>query len=248
MIIPDPLQAVKIALNKTKHFRHGWYCVRNRNTEEILSDTIIEQRDLKERTFFEEHSEWSAVPESRRGVASLKKALHYLLSEHIAKEFPVIRTEINEKLEKAKNDLAGLGPSRQTSREQMQYLVSLALSYQAKVEDALNGRYPANASILSKLRARVQNANDDFNDEIHKYGHLFTFQPRAIISHSHSNHSSSTPDQLPSTTSPPSKQEPTTNLHFPRVVKEDDLDSTFQKIKGSPEVSENTSFHMHFSN
>lgn len=172
----NPFKPVKIALNKVEKLHHGWYCVRNRTPEEVLSGATIQARNESEQRFFDESREWSVVSESRRGIKSLRKALYYLLSEHIAKEFPMIQEEVNTKLEDARKELDGLGPSRKGDREQTQYLIKLAVKYQQLVLDSLAGRYPVQAKEFSKLRTRVQNLNDGFNDTMHKTGCYIAFQ------------------------------------------------------------------------
>ena len=71
------------------------------------------------------------------------------------KKSPQIRAEINEKFERARIDLPGLGRSGQTENEQLKFLVNLAVNYQGRVAEALNGRYPALSSTFPKLRIRV---------------------------------------------------------------------------------------------
>jgi len=159
----------------TERLTHGWFCVRNRTTTEILSGVTIEQRHENERKFFGT-APWNVLDKKRVGISSLKISLGRLLSDHVANEFPEIRKEIDDRYSRARKELEQLGAPRQTTHEQMQYLIRLAGAYQRQVEDSLNGRYAAEGTHPSKLRMHVQNANEQFNNEMHAKGCTMAFR------------------------------------------------------------------------
>lgn len=134
----------------------------------------MEQRHENEREFFEK-APWNVLDKQRVGIASLKRFLGRLLSDHVAKEFPAIRREIDHRYKKVQKDLDQLGPLRQTAHEHMQYMIKLAGTYQKKVEDSVKGRYFETGLHPSKLRMHVQKANDDFNRQMHHEGHHYQF-------------------------------------------------------------------------
>ena len=170
----DEPTAIGIAQNRNERLTHGWYCVRNRSTQEILSGVTIEERHKNEKIFFDTLP-WSGLDKSRVGISSLKASLGRLLSDHVANEFPEIQREISERHAIARKQLEQLGAPRQTSQEQLQCLIRSAGTYQRRVEDALNGRYAATGIHPSKLRMHIQNAHDDFNKEMLTKGHTMDF-------------------------------------------------------------------------
>ncbi|KAI9719100.1 MAG: hypothetical protein M1812_003730 [Candelaria pacifica] len=135
----DEPSAIKIAQNQTERLNHGWFCVRNRKPEEITAGFTIEQRHEMERVFFDA-APWKVLDKKRVGISALKASLGRLLSNHVASEFPEIRKEIETRYSKCREELDELGAPRQTTHEQMQYVLRLAGTYQRKVEDSLNGR------------------------------------------------------------------------------------------------------------
>ena len=169
------LQAIKIAQNKAEKLKHGWYCVRNRSTQEVMEGVTTEQRHENERAFFKT-SPWNELDNKRTGITNLKLNLGKLLSQHIGREFPEIRKEIDVHYLRCRNELTQLGSPRQNSQEQLQYLIKLATTYQRHVEDALGGRYTDAGTHPSKLRMHVQNAGDRFNEEMHARGYTMAFK------------------------------------------------------------------------
>ncbi|MCJ1259264.1 hypothetical protein MMC24_007100 [Lignoscripta atroalba] len=171
----DEPAAIKIAQNKAEKLKHGWYCVRNRSTQEVMEGVTTEQRHENERAFFKT-SPWNELDNKRTGITNLKLNLGKLLSQHIGREFPEIRKEIDVHYLRCRNELTQLGSPRQNSQEQLQYLIKLATTYQRHVEDALGGRYTDAGTHPSKLRMHVQNAGDRFNEEMHARGYTMAFK------------------------------------------------------------------------
>lgn len=155
--------------------KHGWYCVRNRSTEEIRSGVTIAQRHEKEKQFFST-SPWNALQRKRVGIEALKLNVGRLLSSHISREFPLIRKEIEIQYMRCRKELGQLGAPRQSSHDHVQYLIRLATGYRRLVEDNLSGRYQASGMDPSKLRMHVQNAGDKFKDEMEKNGCTMQFK------------------------------------------------------------------------
>ncbi len=149
--------------------------MRNRTTEEISTGITIEQRHENENRFFATPP-WNVLERKRVGITPLKASLGSLLSNHVAMEFPEIRKEIDNKYIQSQQELEDLGPPRQTSHEQMQYLIKLAGAYQKKVEDCLTGRYSKKGRHPSKLRMHAKLADDEFNKQMHNKGYHYRFQ------------------------------------------------------------------------
>ncbi len=103
--------------------------------------------------------------------------LALLLYEYIRREFPGLVAEIEEHFRQLQADIEELGPSRQSTMEQRQYLTQVASRYQKKVSDSLKGIY--DADLLPKhplkLRMHVRDLNDNFEMEMSKQGHTRAF-------------------------------------------------------------------------
>jgi hypothetical protein len=168
-------QAIDIARNEVESLKHGWYCVRNRSTQEILEGCSMLQRHQKEKAFFDKPP-FNNIDKKRTGIANLKTNLGRLLSDHIAREFPQIRKEIESRYAACLGQLEALGAPRQNAQEQRQHLTRIATLYQRKIEDVSTGRYTAAGMHPSKLRVHLQNASDRFNDKMLARGKTMAFK------------------------------------------------------------------------
>ncbi|MCJ1250724.1 hypothetical protein MMC30_007952 [Trapelia coarctata] len=170
----DEPAALKITLNQTERLKHGWYCVRNRSTQEINEGITIQQRHEKEAVFFSS-SPWTSLSKKHLGIQNLRESLSRLLSAHISHEFPAIEREIEASYSTAVKALDALGAPHQTSQELTQYLVRLAVDYQSEVSNSLEGRYSEEDMHPSKLRMHTQSASDAFNNFMHTMGNSMRF-------------------------------------------------------------------------
>lgn len=171
------VQAIDIARNEVEFLKHGWYCVRNRTTQEILNGWSMSQRHQKEEQFLAKPP-FNKIDSRRTGIANLKTNLGRLLSNHIAREFPEIHKEIESRYTVCLGRSDALGAPRQNTQEQRQYLTRIATIYQRKVEDVSAGRYTAAGMHASRLRMHLQNASDRFNESMHEDGHTMAFKSR----------------------------------------------------------------------
>ncbi|KAI9681580.1 MAG: hypothetical protein M1829_000777 [Trizodia sp. TS-e1964] len=171
----DEMGVIKIAKNETERLLHGWFCVRNRSTEEINSGVTIEMRHIKESEFFKTKP-WSSLDKKHVGIHSLKVFLGNLLHQHVANEFPSLRKEMESLKARQKKRLEALGASRQTPQDQRQYLTRIATAHRAKAVDALAGRYTEAGRHPLKLRMHTQDAKDIFAKKMSKEGCLMKFR------------------------------------------------------------------------
>lgn len=169
------VKAIKIAQNQTERLNHGWFCVRNRTTEEIKAGVTIEERNENEADFFR-NSPFNVLDKRRAGVPALGIFLGKMLCDHVMTEFPSLRREINNLCLESRKKMEELGPPRQSIQEQRSYLLKLAGLYQREIEDALSGRYKMSGKHASKLRMHIQNANDTFGETMHATGHTRDFR------------------------------------------------------------------------
>jgi GTPase SAR1 family protein len=160
-------------------FYYGWHVVRNRTYEEQTSS--FEERDAKELAFFRD-SNWHSLPrrEVGLGIDSLRKRLSKMLLDHIKLSLPSIITRLEKDLGRSESDLNRLGETRNTTKDQLNYLSDISDTFTEYTKDALDGRYhrksffgdPLSPEGLEKrLRANIRNLNDDFADRMLKQGH-----------------------------------------------------------------------------
>ncbi|KAI9801574.1 MAG: hypothetical protein M1825_003253 [Sarcosagium campestre] len=168
---------LQIAKNETENLNHGWFCVRNRTTTEIKEGVSMFQRHLNEKKFFTT-SPWNQLPKDRVGISSLAKFLGQLLHAHIRQEFPGVLNELQGLLEKVGIEQKGLGPSRQKSSEQRQYLIRIAVDYSHFLSDSLRGEYDPFVAAKDplKLRMHLRNLDDDFAETLKDKGHRRPFR------------------------------------------------------------------------
>ncbi|KAI9812239.1 MAG: hypothetical protein M1832_000471 [Thelocarpon impressellum] len=173
----DEAEVLKVAQNTVERLNHGWFCVRNRSTKEIQQGVTLKQRNSKEKQFFAT-APWNALKKDRVGVLALKRFLGDLLYRHVCAEFPALKKEIEGLARKCQEELLEMGPPRQTSTEQRQFLTRIASRYQYAVDDCLSGRYEAGLvpSHPSKLRMHLRNLNDEFAGRMDREGHRIPFK------------------------------------------------------------------------
>ncbi|KAK3045424.1 hypothetical protein LTR09_012975 [Extremus antarcticus] len=136
----DEQMVLNIAQNSVERLTHGWFAVKNRSTQEIQNGVTIQQRHRNEKKFFDT-APWNALPKTRVGISSLKTFLGKLLYEHIQGEFPALVQEIRTLVHDSRVDLDALGPPRQTTLQQRQFLSRMATKYQRIAADSLKGNY-----------------------------------------------------------------------------------------------------------
>jgi hypothetical protein len=124
--------------------RLGYHVVTNRGGDDYdeEDDNIAHHSQRKREAMFLEHP-WRTLPDDRVGIDTLRERLSDLLGEITDRAFPQLRNETREKLAKAEAQLAELGISRKTERQQQRYLVGIASEFQALVRAALNADYSA---------------------------------------------------------------------------------------------------------
>ena len=171
----DEEAAIRIARNKQVTLRHGWYCVRNKSTQENLNHMTMQQRTRRKRGLSTLHHgrDWK---ETMSALIKVRKGLAKLMSAHIRDEFPEIEREIDSMHSKISRQLEALGPSRQTIQEQTRYLIDMSDRYRNEATYALDGRYLEKGLHPSKLRIHVQNAAEQFNRNMQENGATLKFK------------------------------------------------------------------------
>ncbi|KAK3903389.1 interferon-induced GTP-binding protein Mx [Staphylotrichum tortipilum] len=168
---------LSLAKNQEVEFRHGWHVLKNIDSEKGSSD--LSTRDAEEAAFFNSGA-WAALPVSSLGIERLRSRLSKVLLGQITTELPGLMDEINRKFKSCQGQLADLGTPRASPMEQRAYLLQLSQSFQALVKTSVDGSYndaffsdaKSETGYHQRIRAIVQNLNQDFASEMSRRGHL----------------------------------------------------------------------------
>ncbi|MCJ1250813.1 hypothetical protein MMC30_008041 [Trapelia coarctata] len=175
-----------LARNEDVYFKLGWHVLKNRKFEE-QSFTFLE-RNAAETAWFRK-SKFSSLPKGTTGIDALRDRLSKLLFDHVKKELPKLREDVDEALHDAKSQLATMGKRRVTPEECRQYMIQLSLDCYDVCKAAVNGHYEgdyfqcesdepfslSSNSIRRRLRACVQFMNSEFSNALRMKGHKYQF-------------------------------------------------------------------------
>ncbi|KAF4547271.1 Dynamin central region-containing protein 2 [Elsinoe fawcettii] len=173
----DEDTVLKVAQNEVEILHHGWFVVRNRSTEEIAQGVTLAERHQRERRLFRE-APWKQLPGDRRGIGPLKKHLGTLLHDHIKSEYPTMVEDIRQHVRETQAQLDALGPPRQNTIQQRQYLSQIVSRLQTLTLDALRGNYNScwATDDPRKLRMLMCATSDNFGLQISLRGHTRAFR------------------------------------------------------------------------
>ncbi|KAI9710432.1 MAG: hypothetical protein M1828_002162 [Chrysothrix sp. TS-e1954] len=162
-----------------KHeLRLGWHVLRNASQAELNKRTT--DRDIAERRFFADNSPWNSLGKERVGIASFKDRLQEILTNHIRREFPKVKSEVAKKLRSCQQNLQALGAKRQTPTEQIKYLTGISMEFHKLVEEALASSYSRADVFDEKPRLRlataVVNRGELMSEVMATKGHAFNFE------------------------------------------------------------------------
>ncbi|OAX78077.1 hypothetical protein ACJ72_07617 [Emergomyces africanus] len=108
-----------LAQNRDIYFELGWHLLKNPGDDEHHMSCT--ERNLKERMFFTDGS-YKLLPRNMTGIDSLRERLSRLLFEHLQRELPTLKNELDEMAAAVNTELQALGRSRPTVAEQRAYL------------------------------------------------------------------------------------------------------------------------------
>jgi hypothetical protein len=176
---------VSLAKNQNVEFRLGWHVLKNMDMDK--GQWTLKQRDAEEHEFFSQ-GVWKDLPSSLVGIDSLRTRLSKVLLSQIATELPSLIKEIEDKADHCRNRLRRLGKPRVTIDEQKSYLLNISQSLQELVKAAIDGTYndpffgDANSTngYHKRIRATVQNSNEDFAERISRRGHYRYILEKAL--------------------------------------------------------------------
>ncbi|RAL12437.1 dynamin family protein [Aspergillus homomorphus CBS 101889] len=161
--------------------RYGWILLRNLGQKEMEQGEI--DRDAAE-TEFGKTELWNTVAADRFGIASLKSRLQETVTENARRAFPHVRAEINRKLREAKAALRVLGDERDTTSQQLKYLLDAVTKFNEMTTQALATNYGADTNFDRytelRLATLVVNRDDMFARSFEIWGHKYEFEMNSI--------------------------------------------------------------------
>lgn len=175
---------IELARNEDIHFKLGWHVLKNRKYEE--RDASLMERNFAEDTFFRT-SNFKALPKENVGIEALRRRLSVLLFEHVKKELPKLRLDLETTLLSAEEQLSLLGSRRSTVSDCKAYLSELSQEYWSTCKSAVHGHYEGSyfhgeeisdfsldsSSTVCRTRAVVQELNSQFADDLRVSGHKY---------------------------------------------------------------------------
>jgi dynamin family protein len=142
-------------------------------------DDEVSSKTLRSREAMFTEQPWLYLPAERVGIFSLRERLAEVLGEITDRAFPQLRSETSQRLDKAQTKLKEMGISRDSDREQRQYLVGIAGSFQAIARAALNADYSAHPAFENdelRLITAVASFSNSFSEDMRKHGHKYYFE------------------------------------------------------------------------
>ncbi|KAF9177250.1 hypothetical protein BGZ51_008804 [Haplosporangium sp. Z 767] len=129
---------IEVLLNRRKTMKLGYLVMRNTGYDQ-KAKSWDEARQEEEKFF--ESDLWNAVPADRKGRVAVKKYLGNLLYEHISRELPILKREVDAALDTFKRDLEALGTPIATTDEARDKLTKATLRLLPQVIGFLNADY-----------------------------------------------------------------------------------------------------------
>ncbi|GAB7347738.1 hypothetical protein MBLNU459_g5290t1 [Dothideomycetes sp. NU459] len=183
---------IDLALNRNAKyfFKLGWHVLKNRKFEE--SQVTFETRNQLEQNFFRE-SNFKTIPKTSVGIDSLRIKLSNILYDHVRRELPGIRVDVERMLDSTRRQLQNLGMDRTSKEDCREYLIQVSETLKDICRCALSGNYEStyfqaddfcfdksSDTAVRRLRAMIQKTNEDFAQKMRKTAHTFHFKPEGV--------------------------------------------------------------------
>lgn len=171
-----------LAQNRDIYFELGWHILKNRGDNQ--HQLALVERNVKERLFLSTRG-YKALPQSMKGIDSLRERLSQLLFGHLKRELPALKEELDSIAKNVCAELQFLGRSRTTLADQRSYLADLlgsayeivAMGVAGDYENAFFGGVNIDMPIIGEANARfravVQHLNIEFTNCMHQRGHKY---------------------------------------------------------------------------
>ena len=180
---------IDVALNNNVVFELGWHMLRNRGEDDNIS---FEERNAAEDKFFSTGTYAGKLSPDSLGVGTLRPRLAGLLNDHLKKEMPGLRRELEEKLAITTSAIEKLGQKRTTIQEEKKFLMKISSDVNNIIRAAVDGNYDLDffgqvdldadiddISNIKRFRAAVQYMNLDFAQQMRLSGKKYNFSKAA---------------------------------------------------------------------
>ncbi|WEW61266.1 hypothetical protein PRK78_006756 [Emydomyces testavorans] len=161
---------------KRSGIKLGWNVVRNPGQQDLSEGKI--DRDSEE-TFFKEVSPWNTLDKDKLGIESLRIRLQEILTSHIRREFPKVKSEILKKLKACNKKLESLGAERINPEQQAAFILNIATKFQDIVNRALATNYGCDDLFDEDLNLRLATVlvhrEEDFATTMEQWGQEYYF-------------------------------------------------------------------------
>ncbi|KAG8527769.1 uncharacterized protein KY384_007923 [Bacidia gigantensis] len=178
---------INLAKNEDVFLQLGWHVIKNRVFKEEHFSLL--ERNQSEKTFFRT-SKFNQLPGDTVGIENLRSRLSALLFEHVKRELPNLRGDLNAVLKIAQDELVSMGDSRSDANECRTYLSRICLDSYQTCKGGINGHYEGpffamtnrkeqfsrtSEVAIRRIRAQIQKQNSNFNEAMRTTGHKFDF-------------------------------------------------------------------------
>ncbi|KAG0275114.1 hypothetical protein BGZ95_009176 [Linnemannia exigua] len=130
------LDWIEVVLNRRKTMKMGYLVMRNAGYEQKAQSW--DDSCLEEEKFFETDM-WRSVPAERKGRVAIREFLSKVLHEHISRELPALKREVDAALDSFKRDLDAMGSPIADTDEARQRLNIANTNLQPRVIAFLSG-------------------------------------------------------------------------------------------------------------
>lgn len=177
----------------TTKLKLGFFLLKNSTPSEMQQGITAEERSVKERVFFRS-PQWSKqqLNHDRVGIENLRGYLQQLLEEHVERELPKVKGEIETMIATTNKELLCLPKARPTIADVRMFLSDVAMQYHSLATAALNGEYHTThvdffiagdeAVPTTRLRARIHESNSTFADKMRDKGQMLKESSKAQVS------------------------------------------------------------------
>ncbi|MCJ1391418.1 hypothetical protein MMC18_004282 [Xylographa bjoerkii] len=182
---------LSLARNEDIFFKLGWHVLKNRSFEEGSSSFL--DRNASEESYFN-RSNFKVLPKECVGIEALRIRLSQLLFEHVKRELPRLREDLDEALSESQSQLGLLGNRRATPDDCRAFMAQLSLEYYETCKAAVNGHYEgdyfdhktdqtfslSSPATIRRLRAAVQYMNTGFSNALRTSGHKYQIARKGV--------------------------------------------------------------------
>jgi interferon-induced GTP-binding protein Mx1 len=176
-----------MAQNETKQTKNGYHIVKCRGQKDLNDGVSIAKGLDKEVEYFKSHPIWNKLPESSRGISSLKLKLVEIFEETIMTGLPSVLREIESKLKTCEMELDELGPAMNSSYEKrMSFNQKTDIGFN-RIAAALEGNYVHDSKFFeneitqNKLRAVMRKEEEKFQKEVQAINYEQKMKPKPFL-------------------------------------------------------------------